>query len=151
MPAATKPTNTCFLTNHACHVLGMLCFVLYLLFRKFKVHQTNSLFAFSPLSTRMSCAVIDLFTTVIKYAHSAISSSDAHFGKSVCSMILFQSFGSSVTLLFEKVITPPGERLFDVAPKAQLSGQHFSYTPPPRPYLQRTREIPPPSARLPKP
>lgn len=46
-------------------------------------YHINLLFACSPLSTSISCAVIDLLTTVIKYAHSAISSSVAHLGSSV--------------------------------------------------------------------
>ena len=70
----------------------------------------------SPPSTTMLCPVQKRFSTVRKYAQSAISSGDAQRLRGVSSMICAQSASSSITGRLSGVSTPPGSRLLQIAP-----------------------------------
>ena len=75
----------------------------------------------------------NVFSTVRKYAHCAISSVVAHRFRGVCSMISFQSCVSLMTQSLSGVMTPPGSRLLHVAPNcATRRATFFVYaiTPP---------------------
>ena len=70
----------------------------------------------SPPSTMMLCPVQNLFVTVRKYAHCAISFDVAHRLSGVCCIISSHIFLSLTTQSLSGVSTPPGSRLLHVAP-----------------------------------
>ena len=111
-------------------------------------HQMKLDFAISPLSMRMSCAVIDLFTTVTKYAQSAISSTVAHLGIRVSFITAFQSVVLSMMCALSDVRTPPGDRLLLVAPYFAIP-RRFSYTQSYHLWMRNIRETPLPNVRTP--
>ena len=97
------------------------------------VGQTKCELMDSPPSTIILCPVQNVFSTVRKYAHCAISSGVAHLLSGVCAIISFHKVGSLITQSFNGVSTPPGSRLLHVAPyDATRSATFFVYamTPP---------------------
>ena len=62
------------------------------------------------------CPVQNLFFTVIKYIHSAISSAVAHLLRGVSSITFCHSSASFKIQSFNCVITPPGSILLHTAP-----------------------------------
>ena len=98
-------------------------------------YQINSAFACSPLSMSRSCAVMERLTAVRKYAHSAISSADAHLGSSVCAMIRSQRVLSRMTRSLSGVVTRREKGCSPSPRSEQCEGRRFSYMRPCPPLL----------------